>query len=91
MLIPLGGSFRRIVVGDLESDVLNVRILLDLILEALLTLVGSTGSGLKRDHHDFALLADELGQGVGGRRSASSVVGSNRGYHFRRISERRIN
>ena len=26
-----------------------------------------------------------------GRRSAGSVVGSNRGYHFRRISERRIN
>src|SRR5215211_385572 len=74
-----GRRLGRIVVAVLGSQVLYVRILLYRFLEALLSLVGGRDAGLDADHHDPALFADLLGQGLAREHASFDVVGGDLG------------
>src|SRR5215212_9341871 len=70
-----GRRLGRIIVAVLGSEVLDVRIFLYRLLEALFPLVGSGNAGLDADNHNFALFADLLGQSLARLPASQDVVG----------------
>src|ERR1700741_4087320 len=89
--LHLGGCFRGVVVGDLKAYVVDVRILLDPVFEPLLTLIGSTGSSLKGNDKNLALLSNELGQGTSSGSASRNIVGGNCRDDLRRVIKCCIN
>src|SRR5207342_3551326 len=68
------GRLRLVVVAVLRPEVLDVRVLLEFLLEALLALVGGADAGVDADAGHLARAADGLDQRVGRGSAAGEVV-----------------